>query len=66
MYALKAELLKILDFIEDKEDVIFVDYPLDHNVGDLLILHGTISFFENNSMNVKSHLSVYNIDIELC
>lgn len=65
MYALKNELLKILDFIEDKEDVVFVDYPLHHNIGDLLILLGTISFFENNSLNVKSHLSTYNTNIEL-
>lgn len=65
MYALKAKLLKILDFIEDKDDVVFVDYPLHHNIGDLLILLGTIDFFKHNSLNVKSHLSTYNTNIEL-
>ncbi|MGP4714455.1 MULTISPECIES: polysaccharide pyruvyl transferase family protein [unclassified Psychrobacter] len=65
MYDLKAKLLKILDFIEDKEDIVFVDYPLHHNVGDLLILLGTIKFFKNNSLNVKAHLSTYNTDIKL-
>ena len=65
MYSLKANLLKILDFIEDKDDVVFVDYPLHHNVGDLLILFGTIKFFENNSLNVRSHLSTHNTNIKL-
>lgn len=65
MYALKAKLVKILDFIEDKNDIIFVDYPLHHNVGDLLILIGTIDFFKNNFLNVKCHLSTYNTNIEL-
>lgn len=64
MYALKAKLLKILDFIEDKNDVVFVDYPLHHNVGDLLIMMGTIKFFKNNLINVKSHLSVHNTNIK--
>lgn len=63
MYSLKNKLNKILDFIEDKNDVIYVDFPLHHNVGDLLILLGTIKFFQNNSINVKSHLSAHNINI---
>lgn len=32
MYSLKSKLIKILDFIEDKNDVIYVDFPLHHNV----------------------------------
>lgn len=63
MYSLKNKLGKILDFIEDKNNVVFLDYPLHHNVGDLLILSGTINFFKNNFINVKSHLSTYNTDI---
>ncbi len=63
MYSLKNKLGKVLEFIEDKNNVVFLDYPLHHNVGDLLILSGTINFFKNNSINVKSHLSTYNTDI---
>lgn len=63
MYSLKRKLNKILDFIEDRNDVIFVDFPLHHNIGDLLIMLGTISFFKNNSINIKSHLSTYNVKI---
>ncbi len=64
MYLLKKNLRKILDFIEDKNDVIFVDFPLHHNIGDLLIFSGTINFFKNNSINVKLYQSTYNINIE--
>lgn len=63
MYALKAKLLKILDFIEDRNDVIFVDYPIYHNVGDLLIMLGTLEFFKNNGIKVRFHLSASNINL---
>lgn len=63
MYSLKAELLKILDFIEDKKDVVFVDYPIYHNVGDLLIMLGTLEFFKNNKINVRLHLSASNLHL---
>lgn len=66
MLLLKKKLNDILKFIEDKNDVIYVDYPLHFNVGDLLILVGTINFFKNNSINVKLNLSTYNTnDIHL-
>ena len=63
MYALKAKLVKILDFIEDKNDVIFMDYPIYHNVGDLLIMLGTLEFFKNNKINVRLHLSASNLNL---
>lgn len=65
MYILKNKLNDILEFIEDKNDVVFVDFPLHHNIGDLLILLGTIRYFENNSINVKIHLSTYSTNISL-
>ncbi|WP_436880205.1 polysaccharide pyruvyl transferase family protein [Psychrobacter okhotskensis] len=64
MYDLKAKLLKILDFIEDKEDIIFLDYPLYHNVGDLLIILGTFSFFKNNRVKPRSYFSTLNTNID--
>lgn len=63
MYALKSKLVKILDFIEDKNDVVFVDYPIYHNVGDLLIMLGTLEFFKNNKINVRLHLSASNLNL---
>lgn len=62
MLVLKKHLSKILDFIEDRNDVVFVDFPLYYNVGDLLILAGTINFFKNNSINVKLYLSTSNFN----
>jgi len=49
MYSIKSRLSEILDFIEDKNDVIFVDFPLYHNIGDLLIMSGTMKFFRANA-----------------
>lgn len=43
---LKNKLNEILPFIKDKNEVIFLDYPVYLNVGDLLIYHGTENFFK--------------------
>lgn len=45
----------IVDYIYDKDDVIFLDYPLHHNVGDSLILLGNIEFFNYHNINVKKY-----------
>ncbi|HIF0789857.1 TPA: hypothetical protein ACXYQI_005243 [Klebsiella pneumoniae] len=50
---LKNKLNEILPFIKDKNEVIFLDYPVYLNVGDLLIYHGTENFFKENNINVK-------------
>ncbi|WP_436863247.1 polysaccharide pyruvyl transferase family protein [Acinetobacter haemolyticus] len=63
MLELKSALLKVLDFIEDKNDVVYLDYPLHFNIGDILILEGAISFFEKNDVKVKKYLNVLNLDI---
>lgn len=50
---LKNKLTEILPFIKDKNEVIFLDYPVYLNVGDLLIYHGTENFFKENNINIK-------------
>ncbi|HHS9855085.1 TPA: polysaccharide pyruvyl transferase family protein [Klebsiella quasipneumoniae subsp. quasipneumoniae] len=50
---LKNKLNEILPFIKDKNEVIFLDYPVYLNVGDLLIYHGTENFFKENNINIK-------------
>lgn len=60
MFDLKEKLKVILDHIEDKNDVIFLDYPLYYNIGDILIFNGTLNFFKSNSIDVKLNLSVTN------
>lgn len=47
MYSLKSKLIKTLDFIEDKNNVLFVDFLLHYSIGYLLIMSGIMKFFEN-------------------
>ncbi|MFD1261537.1 polysaccharide pyruvyl transferase family protein [Entomomonas asaccharolytica] len=63
MIGLKNSLRIILDFIEDKADVVYIDYPLHHNVGDLLIFVGTIEFFKKYKVKVRKNLNAHNLDI---
>lgn len=53
MIELKNKLQGILDFIEDESDVIYLDYPFHHNVGDLLIYQGAVKFFSENNIKFK-------------
>lgn len=64
MVELKSKLDKIISFIKDKNDVVFIDYPAHHNVGDLLIFHGAINLFQEHNVNIKVFRSVidYNYD----
>ncbi|WP_261151213.1 polysaccharide pyruvyl transferase family protein [Serratia quinivorans] len=53
MIELKSKLRDILEFIEDKNDVVYLDYPLYYNVGDLLIYQGAVKFFSENNVRFK-------------
>lgn len=55
---LKIKLNEILPFIKRKNDVIYLDYPVHLNVGDLLIYHGTENFFAENNIKIKLRRSV--------
>ena len=54
MRDLKEKLNYILNFIDDKDNVVFLDYPLHHNVGDMLIFLGTNEFFKKNNYPYKT------------
>lgn len=64
MLDLKYKLNMILDHIEDKNNVVFVDFPLHYNVGDLLILKGALSFFDENGVKINNIYSTYNASIQ--
>ncbi|WP_032108837.1 polysaccharide pyruvyl transferase family protein [Necropsobacter massiliensis] len=53
LVSLKQELKKILALIIDKNDVLYFDYPLHLNVGDLLIYAGTETFFKDYAVNIR-------------
>ncbi|ERK09459.1 Polysaccharide polymerization protein [Pantoea sp. AS-PWVM4] len=55
--SLKDQLQSILAYIKDRNDVIYLDYPLHLNVGDLLIYHGTENFFLEHGIKVKARRS---------
>ncbi|MFV8038238.1 polysaccharide pyruvyl transferase family protein, partial [Enterobacter cloacae complex sp.6730764] len=50
--------------IKDKNDVIYLDYPMHHNVGDLLIYQGALKLLTDNGVKIKAFRSAddYNID----
>lgn len=64
MVELKKKINNIINFIIDKNDVVFIDYPAYHNVGDLLIFQGTLQFFKENSINIKAYRSAQNYHID--
>lgn len=63
MIDLKKQLNAIVAEIKDKNDVIYLDYPFHHNVGDLLIYAGTLQFFRDNNIKVKLCRSEKDFDL---
>ncbi|MBV4365403.1 polysaccharide pyruvyl transferase family protein [Erwinia sp. BNK-24-b] len=63
MIDLKNQLNAIVAEIKDKNDVIYLDYPFHHNVGDLLIYAGTLQFFRDNNIKVKLCRSEKDFDL---
>lgn len=53
LLSLKQELKQIEECIIDKNDVLYFDYPLHLNVGDLLIYAGTEQFFKDYQINIR-------------
>ncbi len=53
LLALKNRLSAIVERIDRSSGIIYIDYPLHHNIGDLLINLGTEEFFSANHLNVK-------------
>lgn len=64
LLSLKQDLKKISDFIIDKNDVLYFDYPLHLNVGDLLIYAGTEAFFKEYGINIRLRRCFQTFDID--
>lgn len=60
---LKSQLSQICELIDDKNDVMYFDYPLHTNVGDLLIYLGTEQFFKDYDINVRLRRCIPTFDI---
>ncbi|WGE34210.1 polysaccharide pyruvyl transferase family protein [Actinobacillus genomosp. 1] len=64
LLALKQQLQKIETLILDKNDVLYFDYPLHLNVGDLLIYAGTEQFFKDYNLNIRLRRSLQGFDVK--
>ncbi len=64
LLALKQQLKQIEEKIIDKNDVLYFDYPLHQNVGDLLIYAGTEQFFKDYQINIRLRrcLQAFNLE----
>lgn len=60
MQVLKEELEIVLTAIPKKSKIIYIDYPVHGNVGDILIMKGTEQFFKDNNIEVLKRYSVLN------
>lgn len=63
LLSLKQQLKKIEALIVDKNDVLYFDYPLHSNVGDLLIYAGTEKFFTDYRINIRLRRALQAFDI---
>ena len=63
MAGLKLHLNKLTETLKYKK-VIYVDYPVHHNIGDLLIYVGAIKLLRENGVEIISQFSANNYRLE--
>ncbi|MDQ7725471.1 polysaccharide pyruvyl transferase family protein [Bacillus halotolerans] len=63
MISLKKKLAGLLEMIPRQSEIIYADYPLYGNVGDLFIMKGTEAFFEENDIRVRNRWNPDNFPI---
>jgi pyruvyl transferase EpsO len=61
MNSLKDKLKEILGSFDTKKRVVYYDYPLHMNIGDLLINLGTEQFLADHNINVWRRYSVFDM-----
>lgn len=50
-----------MDVLDRRKRIIYIDYPLHRNIGDLLINLGTEKFFTDNGLTVKRRYNLYDL-----
>lgn len=58
MNSLKYKLMSLLEIIPQGEHIIFADYPVYFNIGDLLIFQGSENFFRDNNIIIDDRFSL--------
>ncbi len=61
MHALEAKLDGIAEVLRPGSRVIYIDYPIHRNIGDLLINQGTEAFFERHRIAVKRRYNLHDL-----
>ncbi len=61
MLALEAKLDGIAEVLRPGSRVIYIDYPLHRNIGDLLINQGTEAFFSRHRIAVKRRYNLHDL-----
>ncbi|MGN7455225.1 polysaccharide pyruvyl transferase family protein [Paenibacillus pasadenensis] len=65
MEQLKERLSLITKSIPKGSEIIYIDYPVYSNIGDILIMKGTEAFFQAHGIRVKARYSVADFPDEL-
>jgi pyruvyl transferase EpsO len=60
MESIKAELAVINKVIPSHSQIVYVDFPVYENIGDLLIMKGTEQFFKDYQIIVEKRFSIAN------
>lgn len=63
MISLKQKLSGLLDVIPKQSEIIYADYPLYGNVGDLFIMKGTEAFFKEHGIRVRKRWNPDNFPV---
>lgn len=58
MINLKTKLLDLLLVIPPGSEIVYLDYPVYSNIGDLLIFEGAERFFSDNDINIVDRFSL--------
>ena len=65
MLALQAKLDTIAEVLRPGARVLYLDYPLHRNIGDLLINQGTEAFFRRHGIRVKRRYNLHDLPATL-
>ncbi|MCY8282202.1 polysaccharide pyruvyl transferase family protein, partial [Bacillus inaquosorum] len=63
MISLKQKLSGLIDVIPKQSEIIYADYPLYGNVGDLFIMKGTEAFFKEHEIRVRKRWNPDNFPV---
>ncbi len=63
MISLKQKLSGLLDVIPKQSEIVYADYPLYGNVGDLFIMKGTEAFFQEHGIRVRKRWNPDNFPV---